>query len=162
MTKEAGLQLERHFEKTEHQLQHPRISDVMLNTNAKWVLAQLELEREAARDEQGYPERVLDWWAAPIRVAKKKRKGKKQVATAGQGVSVERLPDDVAALGLGADEEIDEEMEEEEEEEEEEGGVLLEDDFEGFKSPVMMSPAGSVVGDGEKEKEEEEEEEEQD
>lgn len=38
--------------------------------------------------------------------------------------------------------------------EEEEGGVLLEEVFEGFESPIMMSPVGSVVSDGEEEEEE--------
>ncbi len=153
MTKEAALQLAEHFEKTEYQLQHPRITDTVLVANAKVVLAQLELERDGARAEQGYPERVQDWWAAPTMVGKKKRRkekmmGKKHGATAGQGVSVEGLGEEVGALGLGQDEEGDGRMEEEE------GGVLSEEEFEGFESPIMMSPVGSVVSDGEEEEEE--------
>lgn len=151
MTKEAALQLAIHLKKTEHQLQHPRITDTVLTTNAKWVLSQLELEREAARDEQGYPERVQDWWAAPTMVGKKKRKGKllgkKQGASAGQGVSVEGLGDDVGALGLGKDQEL-------EEMEEEDGSVCSEETFEGFESPVVMSPAGFEMGDGQEVEEE--------
>lgn len=120
----------------------------MLTANAKWVLSQLEVERNAARGEQGYPERVQDWWAAPTMVGKKKRKGKmmgkKQRATADQSVNVEGLRDEVDALGLG-----------EEEMEDQDGGVWLEDEqeFEGFESPVMMSPTGSVIGEGQEEEE---------
>ena len=153
MTKEAALQLANHFQKTEYQLQHPRITDTVLVDNAKLALSQLELEREAARNEQGHPERVQDWWAAPTMVGKKKRRkekmvGKKHGATAGQSVTTEGLGDDVGALGLGEDEEVEKEMEEED------GGVLLEEEFEGFESPAMMSPVGSVVGDGEEDEEE--------
>ncbi len=157
VTKEAASQLVEHFQKSEYQVQHPRITDTVLIDNAKSVLAQLELEREAARAEQGYPERVQDWWAAPTMIGTKKRRkqkmtGKKHGATAGQGVSVEGLGDEVGAMGLGQDEEGDGWMEEED------GGVRLEEEFEGFESPVMMSAVGSVVGDGEEEEEEEEEE----
>lgn len=153
MTKEAASQLAKHLEKTESELQHPRIRDTVLTANERWVLSQLELERNAARDKQGYPERVRDWWAAPTMVGKKKRKGKrmgkKQGAMAGEGVSVEGLRDNVGALGLGEREEMAEEMDEEE------GGVLVEEEYEGFESPVAMSLVGSVGGDGEKKDEEE-------
>ena len=152
MTKEAGLQLAKHFSKTEYQLQNPGITDTVLIANAKWTLSQLELEREAARCEQGYPERVQDWWAAPTMVGKKKRKkgkkigkkiekmiGTKHRAKADQTVSVEGLGDEINALRLG-----DEEMEEEKG-----GGLLKGEAFEGFETPVMMSPVGSVVGNDE-------------
>ena len=122
----------------------------MLTADAKWVLSQLELERGAAREEQGFPERVQDWWAAPTMVGKKKRKGKmrgkKQGATALQMVSAEGLRGEVGALVLR-----------EEELEEQDGGISVEGEgegeLEGFKSPVFMSPAGSVVDDGEEEEE---------
>lgn len=142
MTKQAALQLGKHFEKTEDQLRHPRITDSVLLPAAQGALSQLETEREAAKREQGYPKRVQDWWAAPTMVGKKKRwmlkaVGENQGATAGEGVFGE---------GLG-DEEIDEE----------EDGVAVEEEFVGFDSPVMMSPSGSVGDDGGKEEEEEEE-----
>lgn len=148
MTTGAGLQLQKHFEKTEYQMQHPRITDVVLTASAKWLLLQLELEREAARDEQGHPERVQDWWAAPTMVGKKKRKGKmmskKQGATAVQSISAEGLRDQVGAWALGGEELL-------------EGGdgsfLEGEQESEGFKSPVVMSPVGSVLGDGEEEAE---------
>ncbi len=44
-------------------------------------------------------------------------------------------------MGLGQDEEGDGGTEEEK------GGVILEEVFEGFESPIMMSPVGSVVSD---------------
>ena len=148
MTKEAALQLTKHFEKTKFQLQHPRITDTVLTANAKSVLSQFELERKAASDEQGCPERVQDWWAASTKIGQKKKRkgkmtGKKQGATAGQNVNVEELGDNVGVLRLG--------------EEEEEGGVLFEEKFAGFEFPTLISPAGSVVGDR-KEKEGEGEE----
>ena len=158
MPEEAALQLAKHFKKTEHQVKHPRITDTVLTASARRVLSQLELERDAARNDQGHPERVQDWWAAPTRPGKKKRKGKtigkKQRATATQNVSVEGLGDDVGAWGLGEEEETEEEMEGEKEEEMEKegGGVSLEESyegFEGFASPVMMSPTGSVLSNGE-------------
>ena len=151
MTKEAALQLSKHFEKTEHQLKHPRITDTVLLPNAKWVLSQLELEREVAREKQGHPERVRDWWAEAPMVGKKRRRGmmmrEEQGATAAQSVGAEGLRDEDGALGRG-----------EEEMDVEDGGVLLdeEEEFEGFESPVMMSPGGSVIGDGEEEEEDEE------
>ena len=142
------MQLQKHFEKSEQQLEHPRITDAVLTADAKWVLSQLELEREAAREEQGYPERVQDWWAAPIMVGKKKRKGKmkgkKQGATALEMVNDEGLRSEVSALALREDEL-----------EEQDGGISIEGEGEsgGFESPVFMSPAGSVVDDGEEEEE---------
>ena len=148
VTKEAGLQLQQHFEKSEHQLEHPRITDAVLTDDAKWVLSQLELEREAAREEQGCPERVQDWWAAPTIVGKKKRKGKmkgkNQGATALEMVNDEGLRGDVRALALT-----------EEELEEQDGGISIGGvgKFGGVESPVFMSPAGSVVDDGEEEEE---------
>ena len=161
MTKEAALQLAKHFEKTEFQLQHPRITDTVLTTNAKSVLSQLELERKAASDEQGCPERVQDWWAAPTKIGKKKKRkgnmtGKKQGARAGQNVNVEELGDDVGVLRLGEEEEMGEQREEGMEEEE--GRVLLEEKFAGFESPILISPAGPVVGDRKEEEGEGEEE----
>ena len=60
VTKEAGLQLATHIEKTGFQLQHPSITDIVLTANASWVLSQLEVERKAAREEQGYLEREQD------------------------------------------------------------------------------------------------------
>ncbi|KAL9135839.1 MAG: hypothetical protein Q9175_002959 [Cornicularia normoerica] len=112
VTTGAGLQLQKHFEKTEYQMQHPGITDVVLTASAKWILLQLELEREAARDEQGHPERVQDWWAAPTMVGKKKREGKmmgkKQGATAAQSISAEGLRDQVGALALGGEELLEE------------------------------------------------------
>ena len=148
VTKEAALQLQNHFEKSEDHLEHPRITDAVLTADAKWVLSQLELERETAREEQGYPERVQDWWAAPTMVGKKKRKGKmkgkSKGATALEMVNDEGLRGEVSALALT-----------EEELEEQDGGISIEGEgeLEGCESPVFMSPAGSVVDDGEEEEE---------
>ena len=148
VTKEAALQLQKHFEKSEHQLEHPHITDAVLTADTKWVLSQLELERGAAREEQGFPERVQDWWAAPTMAGKKKRKGKmkggKQGATALEMVSPEGLQGEVSALAL-----------QEDELEEQDGGISVEGEGEsrGFESPVFMSPAGSVVDDEEGEEE---------
>lgn len=131
------MQLAKHFQKTEHQLLHPRITDTVLLPNARWVLSQLELEREVAREKQGHPERVQDWWAEAPMIGKKKRKrmmmGEEQGATAAQSVGAEGLRDEDGGLGRG-----------EEEMDVEDGGVLLdeEEEFEGFESPVMMSPGG--------------------
>lgn len=142
------MQLQKHFEKSEHQLEYPRITDAVLTADAKWVLSQLELERGAAREEQGFPERVQDWWAAPTMVGKKKRKGKmkgeKQGATALEMVSAEGLRGKVGSLALREDEL-----------EEQDGGISIEGEGEidGYESPVFMSPTGSVVDDGEKEEE---------
>ena len=148
VTKEAGLQLQKHLEKSEYQLEHPGITDAVLTDDAKWVLSQLELERGAAREEQGFPERVQDWWAAPTMVGKKKRKGKmrgkKQGATGLGMVNDEGLRGEVSALALRG-----------EELEEQDGGISVGEEGElgGFESPVFMSPAGSVVDDGEGEEE---------
>ena len=142
------MQLQKHFEKSEDQLQQPRITDAVLTDNAKWVLSQLELERGVAREEQGFPERVQDWWAAPTMVGKKKRKGKiggkNKGATAPQMVGAEDLRGEVGALALRVDEV-----------EEQDSGISMEEepDFERCESPVFMSPAGSVVDDGEEEEE---------
>lgn len=153
MTEKVAVQLANHFKKTETQLLHPRITDTVLLPAAKLVLSQLEMEREAAKAEQGYPERVKDWWAGPTGVGKKKRKrmmnGEEEEATATQGVSAGGPRDEDGALGRG-----------EEEMDVEEGGVWLDEEekFEGFESPVMMSPGGFEMGDGEGEGEEEEDE----
>ena len=148
------MQLQKHFEKSEYELEHPRITDAVLTADAKWVLSQLELERGAAREAQGFPERVKDWWAAPTIVGKKKRKGKmkgkKQGATAPQKVSAEGLQGEVSALALREDEP-----------EEQDCGISIEDEvegegeggLEGCGSPVFISPAGSVVNDGEEDEE---------
>ena len=147
MTEEAAAQLVAHLRKTEYQLQHPRITETVLTPNAKWVLSQLELEREAARAQQGYPERVQDWWAAPTMPGKKKKwtvMEKTQGATAGGGVSIEGLGNEVGARGLGEDDaDEDEEDRDGSEEESEECGSM-----------VMISPAGSVIGEEEAEEEE--------
>ena len=129
-------QLWKHFNKTEFQLKHPRITDAVLTTEAKRVLSELQLERDTARDEQGYPERVQDWWAAPTVLGKKKRKkGKmmatKEGATAGLEVSDEGIEDAVGRMGLGEEKEMEEE--------------------EGIHSPVMLSPRGSMMGEGDEE-----------
>ncbi|KAM0802139.1 hypothetical protein BDR22DRAFT_961811 [Usnea florida] len=150
VTKEAASQLQKHFEKSEYQLQHPRITDTVLTADAKWVLSQLELERGAAREEQGFPERVKDWWATPTMVGKKKRKGKMkgktQGATALEMVSAEGLQGEVSALALREDEP-----------EEQDCGISIEGEeeggLEGCGSPVFISPAGSVVDDGEEDEE---------
>ena len=132
-------QLAKHFEKNEFQLKHPRITDAVLTTDAKRVLSELQLERDTARDEQGYPERVQDWWAAPTMPGKKKRKkGKmtatKEGATAGLEVSDEGIQDAVRGLRLGEETEMEEE--------------------EGIHSPVMLSPRESMMGEGDEEDEE--------
>lgn len=150
------MQLGKHLEKTEDQLRHPRITDAVLFTDAQRALSQLELEREAAKREQGYPERVQDWWAPPTMVGKKKRK-KGMTVGGNQGATA-----DGGGIGEGlGNEEMDEE----------EGGVLLEEEHQGSQSPIMMSPGGSQspvvmspvgsVGGDEGEEEEEEEEEEE-
>ena len=142
------MQLQKHFEKSEEELQQPRITDAVLTADAKWVLSQLELERGVAREEQGFPERVQDWWAAPTMVGKKKRKrkirGKKKGATAPQMVGAEDLRGEVSALALREDDV-----------EEQDSGIAMEEEkeFERCESPVFMSPAGSVVDDGEEEEE---------
>ena len=151
ISKDAASQLVKHFLKTEHQLQHLRIADAVLTADAKGVLFQLDLERGAARSEQGYPERVQDWWQTPTVPGRKKGKGMKNGATKPR-VTVEGLGDEVGALELGK---AEEEMEEDRE------GALLEQEyegFEGFMSPVMLSPTGSVVDSGEEDEEEDEEE----
>ena len=132
-------QLEKHFEKTEFQLKHPRITDAVLTDDAKRVLSELQRERDTARDEQGYPERVRDWWAAPtVHDKKKRKKGKmmatKEGATADVEVSDEGIQDAVRRLRLGEEKEMEED--------------------EGTHSPIMLSPGGSVVGDGDEEDEE--------
>ena len=150
ISKDVASQLAKHFEKTEFQLKHPRITDTVLTDAAKRVLSELQRERDTARDEQGYPERVRDWWTAPTVPGKKKRKkgmtmATEEGATAGLEVSDGEMQDAVRRLRLG---------EEEEEMEEEEGIPFLEEGLEGFDSPVMLSPEGSVVGDGDEEDEE--------
>ena len=119
-------------------MKRPRITDAVLTTDAKRVLSELQLERDMARDEQGYPERVQDWWAAPTVQGKKKRKkGKmatKEGATAGLEVSDEGIQDAVRGLKLGEEKEMEEE--------------------EGIHSPVMLSPRESMMGEGDEEDEE--------
>lgn len=154
VTREVVVQLVNHLKKSPDQLLHPKITDRVLLPAAKGLLSQLEMEREAAKAEQGNPERVMDWWPGATIVGKKKRKrrvnGKKQGATASQGVNAEGSGDEDGALGWGEDEmDVDE------------GGVLLseKEEFEGFNSPVMMSPEGSEMGgEGEGEGGEEEDE----
>ena len=148
--------LMQHWKKTEHHQQNPKISDgLALTTDVKYALDLLRDERAVAAALQGNPERVADWWVQPEIKSKKKRKrgknAKKQGATAGVDVNNEGLGDDVGWMALGEEEETVEEMEGEKEEEtkKEGGGVLLEERYEGFDSPVMMSPTGSVVSDGE-------------
>lgn len=145
MTKDTASQLVKHFQKTEFQLQNPKITDAVLTPDAKLVLSQLELERNAARQEQGHPERVQDWFAMPTVAAKKKGKmkmtGKTQGTTAGQSDDIEGLGDDVEGLRLGEEDEMEEEGE---------GGVLSKEESEELRSPTMMYPTGSVVGEGEK------------
>ena len=81
-------------------------------------------------------------------VGKKKRKrmmkGEKQGATALEMVNDEGLRGEVSALAL-----VEEELEEQD------GGISIEGGGEsgGFESPVFLSPAGSVVDDGEEEEE---------
>lgn len=117
------------------------MTDPVLTTDAKGVLFQLELERGAAREEQGHPDRVQDWWPKPAmsgtKKGKGKRKGKKNRVTASRHVNIQGLGDEVGALILGEETEIVEE---------EKGSALSEEGFHGFESPVMMSPMGSVVG----------------
>ena len=133
-------QLEKHFEKTEFQLKHPRITDAVLTDDAKRVLSALQLERDAARDEQGYPERVRDWWAAPTVPGKKKKRKKgrmmatEEEATAGLEISDGEIQDAVGGLRLVEEKEMEEE--------------------EWPHSPIMLSPGGSMVGDGDEEDEE--------
>ncbi|KAF6222626.1 hypothetical protein HO133_000673 [Letharia lupina] len=152
----ARWPLLQHWTKTEHHQQNPKISDgLALTDDVKSALALLTDERAVAAAQQGNPERVADWWVQPEikskrKDSKKKKKGKnakEQGATAGQGVSVEGFQDDFGALALGKDGDIEEKMKREE------GGVSLEEEFEGFESPVMMSPAGSVIGEGQEEEE---------
>ena len=139
------MQLGKHFKKTEDQLAHPRLTDTVLTPEAILILSELNLEREAAREEQGNPERVQEWWAVPTMVGKKKekktkgkRKAKTQGAAAAQSASAEGPPGEVGALGLG---------------EEEDGGVMLgeEEESKGFDSPVMMSPGSPMEDDREEE-----------
>ena len=83
----------------------------------------------------------MDWWVQP-EIKSKRKKGnnvKNQEATAGHGVIGEGLLDAVGTLGLGEDEEMDEE----------EGGISLKEEVLGFESPVLMSPAESVDGEEE-------------
>ncbi|CAD6578575.1 MAG: hypothetical protein ASARMPRED_008766 [Alectoria sarmentosa] len=149
----ARFPLLQHWNKTEHHQQKPKISDgLALTDDVKSALALLRDERALAATQQGNPEHVADWWVQPeIKSKRKKSKkekrgknGKKQGATARQSFIVEGLGDDVGALGLGEEEEM----------EEEEGGVLLKEVLVGFESPALMSPAGSVEGDEEDEEEE--------
>ena len=129
----VASELAKHLKKTEFQLQHPRIIDAVLTSNAKKILSELELERDMASAEQAYPERVQDWWAAPTIIGKKKRKkgkliGKKEGAAASLEFSDEGIRDGVSRLKLG----------------EKEGMV----EEEGIYSPLVLSPTGSMVGEG--------------
>ena len=131
MTKDTASQLEKHFQKTEFQLQNPKITDTVLTPDAKLVLSQLDQEREVAKEKQGHPERVQDWFTMPTMATKKKGKtemtGKVEGATADQDVDVERLGNNVEGLKL---------EEEDEMEEEGEGRLLSEEELEGLWSAV--------------------------
>lgn len=76
----------------------------------------------------------------------KGKKGKQPGATAACSVTMEGLGDDVGDLNLDDEKEM----------EEEEGSYTLEEGFRGFDSPVMLSPTGSVVCEGDEEDEDEE------
>ena len=136
--------LMQHWTKTEHHQQNPKISDgVALTDDVKAALDLLRDERAMAAEQQGNPERVTDWWVQPeIKSKKKGKKGKnanRQGAKGARSVSVEGLGNDVRNLRLGDGEE---------KMEVEEASPSLEEGFQGSYSPVMLSPEGSVVGDG--------------
>lgn len=142
--------LMQHWAKTEHHQQNPKISDGLAFTDdVKAALDLVRDERAMAAAQQGNPERVADWWVQPE--IKSKKKGKKGKNADGRGamgarsVSVEGLGNDVKGLGLG---DGDEEMEAEE------GSPSPEEGFQGSYSPIVLSPEGSVVGDGDEEGEE--------
>ena len=145
--------LMQHWKKTEHHQQNPKMSDgLALTDDVRAALDLLRDERAMAAAQQGNPDRVADWWVQPE--IKSKRKGKKgkdaerRGGIAARSVSLEGLGDDVRDFGLGDGEE---------EMEEEEGSPSPEEEgFQGFNSPVMLSPVGSVVGDGDEEDDDEE------
>lgn len=131
-----------HWKKTEHHQQNPKISDgLALTDGVKAALDLLRDERAVAAAQQGNPERVADWWVQPEIKSKKKEKrrkiAQKQGTTAGQRVGGELIRDSITALNLGEETEIVKE---------EKDSALSEAGFQGFESPVMMSPMGSVVG----------------
>ena len=142
--------LMQHWTKTEHHQQNPKLSDgLALTDDVKAALDLLRDERAIAAVQQGNPERVADWWVQPeIKSKKKGKKGKnakRHGAIAARSVSVEGLGDDVRDLGLsdGGEEVEAEEM-----------SPSLEEGFRGSHSPVVLSPEGSVVSDGDEEDEE--------
>ena len=142
--------LMQHWRKTEHHQQNPKMSDgLALTDDVKAALDLLRDERAMAAAQQGNPERVADWWVqSEIKSKKKGRKEKnpkRHGAMAARNVSVEGLGDDVRDLGLSDGEE---------EMEAEEGRPFLDEHFQGSYSPVVLSPEGSVVGDGDEEDEE--------
>lgn len=131
-----------HWKKTEHHQQNPKISDgLALTDGVKAALDLLRDERAVAAAQQGNPERVADWWVQPEIKSKKKEKrrkiAQKQGTAAGQRVGGELIRDSITALNLGEEMEIVKE---------EKDSALSEAGFQGFESPVMMSPMGSVVG----------------
>lgn len=142
--------LMQHWAKTEHHQQNPKISDGLAFTDdVKAALDLVRDERAMAAAQQGDPERVADWWVQPeIKSKKKGKKGKnanRRGAMGARSVSVEGLGNDVKDLGLGdGDEEMDAE----------EGSPSPEEGFQGSYSPIVLSPEGSVVGDGDEEGEE--------
>ena len=142
--------LMQHWAKTEHHQQNPKISDgLALTDDVKAALDLVRDERAMAAAQQGNPERVADWWVQPE--VKSKKKGKKaknanrQGAMDARSVSVEGLGNEVRDLGLGDGEEKMEVRE---------GSPSLEEEFQGSYSPILLSPEGSVVGDGDEEDEE--------
>ena len=141
--------LTQHWKKTEHQQQNSKSPESLAVTNdVKAALDLLRDERTVTAAQQGNPERVVDWWVQPQTKSKKgKKKGKKGKqpgATAARSVTMEGLRDDVGDLNLGGEEEM----------EEGEASYTLEEGFRGFDSPLMLSPTGSVVCEGEEEDEE--------
>lgn len=134
----ARWPLMQHWKKTEQHQQNPKITDGQaLTDDVKAALDLLRDERAVAAAQQGNPERVADWWVQPEIKSKKKEKKRKnaqgQGTTVGRRVDDEAIRDGIKALNLG---------EETETVEEEKGSVLSEEGFQGFNSPIMMSPTG--------------------
>ncbi|MCJ1454776.1 hypothetical protein MMC28_005129 [Mycoblastus sanguinarius] len=158
VTKEASKQLNIHLGKSEYEQQHPKLSEgIALGEEALWVLSQLDLERNAARAEQGSPERVADWWTGgrgEKGKGKAKRKYKSKKASKQGEVGVEGLGAGLSGFGLGEEaDDMDEggvELDEQKFGEEGEGeGENEDEEFEGAEGLVSMSPEGSVVGEDE-------------
>lgn len=138
----ARWPLMQHWKKTEQHQQNPKITDGQaLTDDVKAALDLLRDERAVAAAQQGNPERVADWWVQPEIKSKKKEKKRKnaqgQGTTAGRRFDDEAIRNGIEALNLG---------EETETVEEEKGSALSEEGFQGFNSPIMMSPTGPVVG----------------